>query len=223
MKVPALLLCLPLLTLVPSCDKSDGDEAGSKDETKAKGGADEKGKAAKPPSPPPSDAPKVSCSSVLMTKAVTDAAASLTMTVDGKPFDIALDAKAEYEKNPVWDAGSAPASCGNIQPRSQGGKGLVYIAQLNQGGKPVLRLQMTGLPGGKTELKGSGVTGMALVDGDKAHAVSFTAGNITAPDELAEGTIELRIEGAKGSLVGDPSHEFTLEGTISGTFDERTY
>ncbi|MEM7152534.1 MAG: hypothetical protein AAF799_06820 [Myxococcota bacterium] len=231
MKAPALLLSVPLLVLVPSCDKGDGEKAESKakdkDDAEAKGAdAAEKGAddAKGPAKPPPAGGPPASCTSVLMTKQVSDATADLKMTVDGKPFAVALDAGATYDKNPVWDAGRAPASCGNIQPRSKGGFGLVYVAQLHQDGKPVFRLQMTGLAGGSTDLKGSGMTGMALVDGDKPHAVSFTAGTITTtPAELAEGKVELKLEGAKGTLVGEPSHEFTLDGTVSGTFAKLTY
>jgi hypothetical protein len=161
-----------------------------------------------------------SCIGVLGSKPVPDGTAQLEVTVDGKPFPVALDPVAQYEKNPVWDAGKAPASCGGIQQPAGADPSMVWVVQLHRDGTPVLRLQFLGARGGETKLgTGSRTTGMLRLEGEpRAAALAFADGTLrVSPDPVAAGKVEITIDGS-GKALGATAVPFTMKGTLSGTF-----
>lgn len=162
-----------------------------------------------------------SCIGVLATRGVKAVSSTLTMTVDGQDFPIAIDETASYEKNPVWDAGAAPAICGYLKTKEDGKTILILIAQLHQAGMPVVRLQIGTMPVGENDARKSSLIGYWRdPSGTATWVLSPGAGKVTVtPSTSAPGVVEVRFDEVSGNLIGSPAKKFTLSGTITGTFE----
>jgi len=181
------------------------------------------------PSPPAkADGPKVdaSCTNVLATLAVKEAAASLSFTAEASAVPLEFEPDTAYESNPIWDAGNAPSMCAAVlQPPAVAVPMLTWVGQFKVGDRPGLRLQATGVVMGERDLAGPGegmFTGSYLAQGaETTQALNFTAGKVTlARGDGGSSQIKLTFAGATGELVPGAT-PFTLDGTITATVGAR--
>jgi hypothetical protein len=169
-------------------------------------------------------APAGDCTPVLNTLITRQPEAKLTLTVADEVRPVEFKADAVYPANPLWDASKAPSLCAAVlQPPEVERPALNLVGQFEAEGKPVMRIQATGIEMGERDLTTAGtgaLTGM-LADGAEAKTMNFSAGKLVLERvEGAKSRVTMRLEGAAGTLTPGDS-PFVLQGTITATVGGR--